>query len=63
MKYRDLIREVEDHGWVKTGQVGSHRHFEHATKPGKVTIPGKPNEDVHPKTLKSIRRQAGLLED
>ncbi|HVB89330.1 MAG TPA: type II toxin-antitoxin system HicA family toxin [Beijerinckiaceae bacterium] len=42
------------------GSTGSHRHFKHPAKAGKVTIPGKPSDEVHPKTLKSIREQAGL---
>jgi predicted RNA binding protein YcfA (HicA-like mRNA interferase family) len=41
-------------------QRGSHRHFQHDEKPGTVTVPGKPNEDLHPKTLASILKQAGL---
>jgi predicted RNA binding protein YcfA (HicA-like mRNA interferase family) len=62
MKYREIIKEIESDGWEQIGQAGSHRQFEHKTKKGKVTIAGKPNDDVHPKTLKSIRQQAGLLE-
>jgi predicted RNA binding protein YcfA (HicA-like mRNA interferase family) len=50
---RDIIRELEADGWYFVGASGSHHHFKHATKPGKVTLP-------HPKTLKSIYKQAGL---
>jgi len=32
----------------------------HATKPGTVTVAGHPGQDLHPKTLSSILRQAGL---
>ena len=39
---------------------GSHRQFRHPEKPGKVTIPGKPSEDVGPKLWASIMNQAGL---
>ncbi|MCX5768818.1 MAG: type II toxin-antitoxin system HicA family toxin [Candidatus Hydrogenedentes bacterium] len=42
---------------------GSHRHFRHSDKPGIVTVPGNPNFDVHPKTLASILRQAGLRKE
>ena len=35
---RDLIRELEADGWVHIGTTGSHHHFKHPTKPGKVTI-------------------------
>ena len=39
---------------------GSHRQFKHPTKPGRVTVPGKPNDDLARGTLNSIMRQAGL---
>jgi len=39
---------------------GGHRQLKHATKPGRVTVAGKPPEDLHPKTLVSILRQARL---
>jgi predicted RNA binding protein YcfA (HicA-like mRNA interferase family) len=32
----------------------------HATKPGKVTLCGHPSDEVAPKTLISILKQAGL---
>ena len=60
MKVRDIIAAVKAAGWVHENTEGSHRQFAHLTKPGKVTISGKPNDDVHPKTLKSIKTQAGI---
>jgi predicted RNA binding protein YcfA (HicA-like mRNA interferase family) len=39
----------------------SHRQFKHPHKKGRVTISGKLSDDVHPKTEKSIYRQAGLI--
>jgi predicted RNA binding protein YcfA (HicA-like mRNA interferase family) len=59
-KIRELIRLVEDDGWYLVGQTGSHRQYKHRTKPGRVTIAGKPSVEVPPKTEKSILRQAGL---
>ena len=56
---REIIRELEADGWYFVGASGSHRHFKHPTKPGKVTLP-HPRKDLHPKTLRSIYRQAGL---
>jgi predicted RNA binding protein YcfA (HicA-like mRNA interferase family) len=41
------------------GASGSHHHFKHPIKPGKVTLP-HPRKDLHPKTLKSTYRQAQL---
>jgi predicted RNA binding protein YcfA (HicA-like mRNA interferase family) len=60
MKVREVIREIERDGWNLVRTKGSHRQFHHPTKPGTVTVAGKPNHDLHPKTLASIRRQAGL---
>ena len=60
MTVRDAIRLVERDGWVVARQTGSHRQYHHPTKPGTVTISGKPALDLDPKTEKSIRRQAGL---
>jgi predicted RNA binding protein YcfA (HicA-like mRNA interferase family) len=39
---------------------GSHRQFKHPEKPGRVTVPGKPNDDLAPGTFNSILKQAGL---
>ncbi len=55
---RDLIRLLEQDGWVWHSTTGSHRHFKHPTKPGKITIP-HPKKDMHPKTVRSILRAAG----
>lgn len=64
---RDLIRELEGNGWRFIGATGSHHHFRHPTKSGKVTVPHPkrdlhPKSDLHPKTVRSIYRQAGLKE-
>ena len=60
-RVRDMIKLVETNGWEQVGQVGSHRQYEHPAKPGRVTISGKLSSDVHPKTERSILRQAGLI--
>jgi predicted RNA binding protein YcfA (HicA-like mRNA interferase family) len=59
MKVREVLRRLADDGWVKTAQRGSHRQFEHPTKPSKVTIAGRPSDDVPTGTLRNIFRQAG----
>ena len=61
MKVRDAIKMLEGDGWALVRQRGSHRQYHHPTKPGTVTIAGKPSLDLDPKTERSIRRQAGLL--
>jgi predicted RNA binding protein YcfA (HicA-like mRNA interferase family) len=60
MKVRDVIKRVEQDGWVLDRTEGSHRQCRHPSKPGQVTIAGHRSEEMHPKTLKSILRQAGL---
>jgi predicted RNA binding protein YcfA (HicA-like mRNA interferase family) len=62
MKVRDVLRLLAADGWILTSQRGSHRQFEHPTKPGKVTVPGHPGDEIARGTLQSIRRQAGLEE-
>jgi predicted RNA binding protein YcfA (HicA-like mRNA interferase family) len=60
MKVRDVLKILADDGWVLKNQEGSHRHFVHPAKPGKVTVPGHPGIDVPPGTLSSILKQAAL---
>jgi len=62
MKVRDLLRLLQSNGWLIDRTRGSHRQLHHATKPGTVTVSGHPSDDVHPKTLKSVLRLAGLEE-
>lgn len=61
-KVRDAIKIVERDGWYLVTTRGSHRQFKHLIKSGKVTIPGKPSEDLPTGTWKNILRQAGLRE-
>jgi len=60
MKVREVIRLIESDGWRHVRTRGSHRQFNHGSKRGVVTIPGKPNDDLAPGTLNSILKQAGL---
>ena len=60
-KVRDVIARIEADGWYLVRIAGSHRIFKHSTKPGSVTVPGHTNDDLHPKTERSILRQAGLI--
>jgi predicted RNA binding protein YcfA (HicA-like mRNA interferase family) len=60
MKVRALLRLLKEDGWLVDRTRGDHRQLRHPTKPGTVTVSGHPNDDVHPKTLKSVLRQAGL---
>jgi predicted RNA binding protein YcfA (HicA-like mRNA interferase family) len=60
MKVREAIRMIEDDGWFLVETRGSHRQFKHPSKPGRVTIAGKPSDDLAPGTFNSILKQAGL---
>ena len=59
MKVRDVISLIESDGWVQVRTKGSHRQFRHPTKPGIVTVAGKPGVDVPPGTLNSVLKAGG----
>ena len=59
-KVREAIELIEDDGWQQVATKGSHRQFKHPKKPGRVTIAGKPSDDLAPGTYNSILKQAGL---
>ena len=61
-KVREMIAYIESDGWYLVRQKGSHRHFRHPTKPGTVTVPGKPSDDLPQGTAKSILKQSGLTD-
>lgn len=62
MKVREAIRLIERDGWGLIATRGSHRQYKNPLKPGRVTIAGKPGDDLAPGTLNSILKQAGLKE-
>ena len=46
--------------WYCVSQRDSHRQYKHPTKPGRVTILGKPSKELYAELERSILRQAGL---
>jgi predicted RNA binding protein YcfA (HicA-like mRNA interferase family) len=60
MKVGDLLRRLHADGWRLVATRGSHRQFRHPARPGRVTVAGKPNDDLAPGTLNSILKQAGM---
>jgi predicted RNA binding protein YcfA (HicA-like mRNA interferase family) len=60
VKVADVLRLLQQDGWRLISQRGSHRQFKHASKAGRVTVPGKPSDDLAPGTLNSILKQSGL---
>lgn len=55
----EMEKEILADGWMFKCQIGSHRHYIHPTKSGKVTIPFHA-KDLPKGTEHSIRKQAGL---
>ncbi len=60
VKVQELLARLQAGGWHQIRQKGSHRQFRHPSKPGTVTVAGKPSVEVPPGTLASILKQAGL---
>jgi predicted RNA binding protein YcfA (HicA-like mRNA interferase family) len=60
VQVRDVLAVIEADGWFLVATRGSHRQYRHPTKPGRVTVPGKPADDLAPGTLNSIWKQAGI---
>jgi predicted RNA binding protein YcfA (HicA-like mRNA interferase family) len=60
MKVQEVLRLLDRDGWVVVAIRGSHRQPKHAQKSGRVTVAGKPSDDLAPGTLNSILKQAGL---
>ncbi|MBQ3281156.1 MAG: type II toxin-antitoxin system HicA family toxin [Eubacterium sp.] len=59
MRAEELEKLLLADGWILKTQKGSHRHYIHPIKPGKVTIPFHKG-DVDKGTAKSILKQAGI---
>jgi predicted RNA binding protein YcfA (HicA-like mRNA interferase family) len=60
MKVAEILKLIRDDGWFQVAQRGSHRQFKHPSKPGRVTIAGKPSDELAKCTQMSILKQAGL---
>lgn len=59
MKFKEIEKIILNDGWYYKNSKGSHNHYKHPTKTGKVTIP-KHIGDIDKRTIKSILEQAGL---
>ena len=60
MKVRDILRILTEDGWTPVAQRGNHLQLKHRTKPGQVTVPGKPGDDLAAGTLNRFLKQSGL---
>lgn len=63
MKVSEVIALLEADGWSLKRTTGSHRHYSHPTKPGLVTVAGKPSATLKPGTESAILKQAGLRKE
>ena len=59
MTFREMEKVIKADGWSLVKVSGSHHHYTHKTKPGKVTIP-RHSGDLNPRVVQSIYKQAGL---
>ena len=60
LKIRDVIKMIERDGWKYDDLKRGHHIYTQPTEPGKVTVSGHPSDKAHPKSLRSMLKQAGL---
>ena len=60
VRFREVEKILLDDGWYEVGQKGSHHHYKHPTKPGKIPVPEHGGKDINPSIVKKIFKQAGL---
>jgi len=59
VKFQEIEKIIKRDGWIFKTAKGSHYHYIHPTKKGKVTIPFHAG-DIAPIIIKSILKQAGI---
>lgn len=59
MKFKEIIRILEENGWRQKNIKGSHYQYVHPIKPGKITIPCH-HGDLDKRTVKTIFTAAGI---
>jgi len=60
VKVKQVLERLKEDGWFVVAVRGSHRQLKHPSKSGRVTVAGKPNDDLAKGTLNSILKQAGF---
>lgn len=58
-KVSEVLKLLKKDGWSIKKQRGSHRQLAHPAKKGKVTVNGKPSDNLSQELLNSIFKQAG----
>ena len=59
MNSRELIKQMENDGWILRSVKGSHHIFVHPVKPGHISVP-HPKRDLGKGLLNKLLKQAGL---
>jgi len=57
MKVSERLEILRKDGWLLVATRGCQRPFKHPVKPGRVTVAGKPIDDLAPGTLDSTLKQ------
>jgi predicted RNA binding protein YcfA (HicA-like mRNA interferase family) len=61
MTAREVIRRLKADGWYELKRKpGSHRHFKHPAKSGKIQVADHKGKDIPQKTLDSIEYYSGV---
>ena len=60
MNFREADKLAKKMGCIETDQEGSHHHYIHPDKPGKLTIPEHRGKDLKKKTETNIKKWLGL---
>ncbi len=59
MKSADLIKQIEQAGWVLRNVAGSHHVFRHPEHGGHISVP-HPKKDLGAGLVNKLLKQAGL---
>lgn len=60
MNAKEIIKILKADGWELKNQNGSHKHFIHPTKKGKIQVPDHGHKDLKITTANQILKSAGL---
>ena len=58
MTFREADKAIRKEGWMLESINGSHHHYEHRAKPGKVAIPNHSGR-LPQRVINSINKQSG----
>ena len=61
MNSKQIIKRLEDDGWILRRVRGSHHVYVHPNKPGHISIP-HPKKDLGKGLVHQLLKQAGLNE-